>query len=150
MYNNNNNNYRSNGGGGGGYQQNNYGRSNYNNGGNYYNNGGGGQRQVKKHSGSKTGYSHGQQDHPYVTGWNYSRRNGMTKIICGPYKNTKKVTSKTGKVWENWCAKIQVGNQQPYLCSCMFDVQNRKVVIHQLGWVLNPAKNYCGTFTKRN
>ena len=118
-------------------------------GGNYRPYNRGAQGTGKKRSGCKNGFANADQSAPYVRGWNASRRNGFTTIIAGPYKNTKKVTSKTGRVWENWCAKVQNGRQAPYLVSCLFDVSSGRVIINQLGMVMNPRTNYCGTFTKR-
>ena len=141
----NNNGYNSNYGGRSSYGSGGYSRSSYSRGGGY---GSGQRRQAKKHSGCKAGYSHGQQDAPYIRGWNYNRRNGMTSIIAGPYKKTSQHTSKSGIVWENWCAKVQCGRNQPYLVSCLYNTQSRKVIIKQMGLVMNPAKDYCGTFTK--
>lgn len=148
MYNNYNNynggGYRSGGG---------YGRGNYRNGGGYngggYNGGNAGNRQAKKRSGCTRGFSNGDQASPYVRGWNASKVHGITSIICGPYKKTKNVTSKSGKTWENWVAKVQVGRGKEYLTDCMYDVQKGRVIIQSLGFVLNPNTNYCGTFSKR-
>jgi len=106
---------------------------------------------VKKHSGSKTGM--GSNKHPWVNGWNYSKRDGITKVFCHPYKGTHATTSKTGKVSEVWIAEITVGKDEPYIRPVLYYPATKKVIVNCLGWVLNPsAKNggYCGTFTKRD
>lgn len=109
------------------------------------------QRPQKKRSGAKFGYAQGDSDRPYITGWNASRRNGLTSFIAGPNKKTKRVESKNGRKWENWTCKVTNGYTTK-LVNCLFDVQNQKVIINDFGIVINPkAPNggYCGRFTRR-
>ncbi len=110
-------------------------------------------RQGKKKSGAKFGFSNGEADRPFVRGWRVTRRFGLITYLCGPNKKTKRVTSKTGKEWENWTCKIQFGDGNSRLISCLYNPQSKKVTISELGLVINPnAPNggYCGTFIKRN
>lgn len=110
----------------------------------------------KKHSGAKFGFVHGEEGRPYVTGWNYSKSRGMVSIICSPYKGksseTKRRTSKSGKVWENWKAKVKhERTMQTVWYNCLYDVNGRKVIIKDLGMVIKPSSpngGYCGRFKK--
>ena len=167
MYNNNNyNNYgRSNGGGrynnGGGYN----GGGGYNNGGGYggrsygggggrYNNGGGfggnNGGQPKKHSGATSGVD--KNDNPYVRGWKYDKRNGLRSFLACPYKGTKEVTSRTGRVWHNWMVKVTPQGQQSFIVSGLYDPQTKVVIIPELGFTMNPKGGrggYTGPFYTR-
>jgi hypothetical protein len=108
-------------------------------------------RQGKKHSGAKFGYCLGEQSRPFVRGWRFSRRFGMITYMCSTYKNTKRVTSKSGKEWENWCCVITFADGKTQLTSCLYNVQAKKVVLSSLGLVINPSApngGYCGKFTK--
>ena len=128
---------------------NNYNRG-YNN--NYRNNNNYKQRTQKKHSGASFGYAHGDQEKPYIRGWKFDRRNGLRSFIASPYKGTKRIRSKSGREWENWVVKITLSNGQQILKSGLYDVANRKVIIKDLGFVMNPkAKNggYTGTFIQK-
>jgi hypothetical protein len=139
-----NNNYNGNGG----YRRNNYNNS-YNNGG--YNQGQ--NRPKKKRSGAKFGYSNGNAATPFVRGWKATRRFGLITYLCVPYKITRTHTSGSGKEWENWMLKIQFADGKTELKSCLYNVQSKKVIINDLGMVINPnAPNggYCGSFVKRN
>lgn len=150
MYNNNynrgsygGNSYRSNsyGNNRGGYSRNNYGNS-Y--GGNGYS--GGQNRQAKKRTGCKSGQD--TNGNPYVRGWNVSRQYGLVTFLCVPYGKTKQSQSKSGKVWENWMVKVQPKMGKEYIVGGMYDVQTRRVIIKDMGLVLNPKADYCGKFTK--
>ncbi|WP_162903357.1 hypothetical protein [Taibaiella koreensis] len=110
------------------------------------------QRQQKKRSGAKFGYSKGDNTRPYVRGWRATRRYGLITYICGPNKGTHVTTSGSGRDWENWTCKITFGDGNSRLCSCLYDRTSQKVVISELGIVINPkAANggYCGRFGKK-
>ena len=101
-----------------------------------------------KHSGSASGVG---KAGPWVNGWNYSKRDGMTKIFCHRYKGSHTGTSKIGKRWEVWIAQITVGKNEPYIQPCLHYPDTGRVIINSLGFVLNPKapnKGYCGTFSK--
>lgn len=104
----------------------------------------------KKHSGAK--YGIGSNNAPYISAWNYSRRHGLVKVFCRPYKGTSVHTSKSGKEWHNWFVTVTAGYSVRNL-SGLYDPVTQRVIIKELGMVVNPkARNngYCGTFTKRN
>jgi hypothetical protein len=136
--------YNNNNGGG-------YGRNNnsggYNRGG--YSGGGYNRAPKKKRSGCTRGYAKGDQDKPFVRGWNASRIHGITSIFCSPYRKTEDHESKAGRVWQNWMAKVQVGRGAPYIVGCMYEVATGRVIVKDLGFVLNPNKNYCGGFSRK-
>lgn len=145
-YNNNNRgNWNNNNGGyNGGYNNggyNNNGNRGYYNNQNYNNN-----QRPKKHSGAT--FKNDKNGNPIVIGWNYSKTLGMRSFICSPYKGTKRVTSQSGQEWENWFVKCTVGGQVMRY-SGMFNLATKKVIIKDLGMVMNPAKDYCGAFFKR-
>lgn len=122
--------------------------ANYNN--NYNNNHGGGynKQTYKKRSGAKSGIDkHGR---PYVNGWNANGRGEMISIIAAPYSSTRRhVGEQRGNSWENWCAKVQIGKHKPELHSCLYEVSTGRVIIKDLGFVMNPKTNYTGTFTRK-
>lgn len=112
---------------------------------------GGRQMQQKKRSGASFGYAQGDADRPYIRGWKYSRRVGLMKVIAGPNKKTKRSTSKNGRQWEGWTAKVQTdfGTQ---LYNALYDVDKKRVFIQDLGLILNPSApngGYCGSFFRR-
>lgn len=107
--------------------------------------------QPKKHSGCTAGFSHGDATKPYVRGWKFDKRFGLRNFIAGPNKKTKRSTSKNGREWENWTAKMQTG-EGVKLFNCLYDCFNKKVIIGDLGFVMNPkAANggYVGPYYKR-
>ncbi len=120
------------------------------------NNGGG---SGKKHSGAKISrITKGQNtDSDCIVAWNYSKARGLVKLLITPYKGTKRVDSKPGKLWENWMVKVTISRTlSESITSAMVEVNSGggiiKATIQQFGWVVNPkAPNggYCGTFTKK-
>lgn len=136
---------------GGNYSRGNGGNQ-YNQNNNYRGNGGG----QKKHSGAKMGINQrgSQKGKQHIVFWNYSRTRGLISGIATPYKGTKEVKSKTsGRVWHNWMVSLTNKRTfQKWTTSGLFDPQSGKLIISELGWVVNPkARNggYCGTFTNR-
>lgn len=117
-----------------------------------YNDDGGNHR---KHSGAQAGRFNSKtlgDGVPYVIAWNYSKRYGMVKFIAAPTKKTKRVSSHSGKEWDNWVVKVQIGWHQPYLTGGLYEVATGRVIVKDLGIVINPkAPNggYCGTFVNK-
>lgn len=109
------------------------------------------QRQVKKHSGCKTGIlkAGNFQGEQYVSGWNYSKAHGLRSFLATPYSKTKKsISKKTGTEWLNVVVKVQPKQQKAFLVSGMLEVRTNRVIIEELGMIMNPkAPNggYCGT-----
>lgn len=113
------------------------------------------QRQVVKHSGCTSGITK-NTNKPYVRGWKYDKRNGLRSFIAGPYESKNSTTnehkSKTGRIWENWCVKITLSDGQTILKSALYDQMTGKVIIKELGYVMNPKGGkggYVGTFTNK-
>lgn len=108
--------------------------------------------QIKKHSGCSSGLTKKDQT-LYVRGWKFDKRNGLRSFIAGPNKNTSDHKSKTsGRVWQNWTCKITEASGQSFLTSCLYDTTTGKVIINDLGFVMNPkARNggYVGTFVNK-
>jgi len=108
------------------------------------------QKQVKKHSGAKTGILRngnyvGEQ---YVQGWNYSKAHGLRTFLSTPYGKTKKSVSKNGNEWLNVMVKVQPKQQKAFIVSGMMEIRTSRVIIEELGIIMNPkAPNggYCGT-----
>jgi hypothetical protein len=85
----------------------------------------------------------------YIRGWKYDKRNGLRSFLACPYSKTKTITSGTGKVWENWMVKVTLCDGQNLIMGGMYDVQSRKVIIKDLGFVMNPKGGkggYVGSF----
>jgi hypothetical protein len=113
------------------------------------------QQQRKKHSGAVSGVSKkdgllGSKQIPFVRGWNYSKAHGLVSFFAAPYGKTSAHKSKTsGKMWENWMVKVSPKMAKPFIVSGLYDQMSGKVIINELGMVLNPkAPNggYCGKF----
>lgn len=106
----------------------------------------------KKHSGCKSGTD--KNGKPYIQGWKYDKTNGLRRFYASPYSGTKQSTSGSGKVWENWFVRVQLPNGQEMKTSGLFDKQQNKISIPQLGFVMNPrggAGGYVGPYYfKRN
>lgn len=106
----------------------------------------------KKKSGASFGYADGEKDRPFVRGWNIV--NGVLhSYIAGPYESktskTNRVQSASGKEWENWAVKVTPKGGKSFFVSGMFDVQAKKVIIQELGIVMNPKGGpggYTGSF----
>jgi hypothetical protein len=127
----------------GGYQQ----RS-YENGGGYPQRSYGNRPQAapKKHSGCKY-RSSAKNGKPCMTGWNYSKRYGIISIIASP--NTNKLKTKSSRL-ENWYVKVTINKEVKWMHG-FFNTDNKKVIIQELGFVMNPnASNggYCGKYFK--
>lgn len=114
----------------------------------------GNRRQPKKHSGAKLtvmqkGKHKGQQ---CIVAWNYSRQRGLISVIAAPYKGTKEVKSKTGRKWQNWMVTIRnKRTMQETITSGLFDPASRKLIVNDLGMVMNPGApngGYFGKFTR--
>ncbi len=107
------------------------------------------QRVAKKHSGAKHGSDKNGQ--VYTSGWNYSKRHGLVTFLCVPYKKSKRVTSARGIEWINVMVKIKKTMSANQIVSGMMDFHSGRVIIKDLGLVINPkAPNggYCGTYNK--
>lgn len=120
-------------------------RSNYNNGGNRNSSA------PKKHSGcSATVASKGTYvGSTVVTGWNYSRRHGMVTFLAAPYSKSEVRTSKTGRQWVNYMVKVQPEKAASYIVSGLLEVATKRVIIKEMGMVMNPKGGrggYCGKF----
>lgn len=131
----------------------NYDFNNYNSGGgnsSNYNNNLGGQNN-RKSSGSKMStISKGQyQGEQCVTGWNKQKRRGFISILCAPYKGTHEFTTQQGRKGVVWIAKVQFKDQgREDVFPCIYWPDKRICVISKLDMVLNPAKDYCGTYNR--
>lgn len=105
------------------------------------------QREQKKHSGAKFGND--KNGKPYVSGWNYSRRNGLVSFLAVPYNGTSEHQSKSGKTWLNVMVKVNPSMSKPFITSGLMDMASKKVIINELGIVMNPNAprgGYCGKF----
>lgn len=100
----------------------------------------------KKRSGCKSVVT--KNGDTVIVGWNFSKRYGLISFIAGANKKTKTFQGRT-KDWQNWTIKVSPKNQQPYLLNCLYNVTDNKVIVKDLGIVLNPKTNYCGTFTRK-
>lgn len=108
-------------------------------------------RQVKKHSGCTAGViGKGEyQGKRYLSGWKYSKRDGMVSFLAVPYNKSTEHRSETGKVWIPYMVKVQPKMQKEYIVSGLYDVQTNRVIIKELGIVMNPKGGrggYCGSF----
>lgn len=129
----------------GGYNR--YRRAGYTNGTSRWNGNQNFRQQPKKRSGAKAGTDkHGQM---YVRGWNVSRREGLRTFLAVPYKKSKQVKSKSGLTWVNVMVKIQRQGSPEHIVSGLYNVETRRVIIRELQMVINPSKNYCGTYIRR-
>ncbi|PZP44044.1 MAG: hypothetical protein DI598_14965 [Pseudopedobacter saltans] len=102
--------------------------------------------QPRKKSGAR--YSNDKNGNPCVTGWNASRSNGLVSFLCVPYRGTK-THETSGKPWQNWMVKVQPKMGKQFIVSGLFSPQTKKVIISELGLVLNPNipnGGYCGRF----
>ncbi len=104
----------------------------------------------KKHSGAKIVF--GKNGQKYISAWNYSGRHGLLSFFVSDYKKTRVHKSKTGKEWANVMVKVSGEKQKPYIVSGLLDMATDRVIINELGMVINPkAPNggYCGTFVRK-
>lgn len=124
---------------------------NNNGGGNGYKKGGNNNNEKgPKHSGCK--YGTDKNGNPYVRGWKYDKRNGMRSFLATPYSKTKAHKSAAGREWHNWMVKIQPEGQPSSIVSGLYDPVSKKVIVPELGFVLNPKGGkggYTGTYVNR-
>lgn len=102
----------------------------------------------RKHSGCKYKASSANGT-PVTTGWNYSRRFGLVTFLCVTTKNTSVHTSKSGKEWLNVMVKVSKAMSKDEVVSGLMERHTGKVIVKELGIVLNPkAPNggYCGRY----
>lgn len=102
---------------------------------------------AKKRSGAKHGRT--KNGDPYTTGWNASRKHGLVKFLCVPYKKSKQSESANGRQWLNVMVKVEKQMAPEFITSGMMDLVSGKVTVQSLGIVINPkAPNggYCGRF----
>ncbi|RQO68509.1 hypothetical protein DBR40_19910 [Pedobacter sp. KBW01] len=102
----------------------------------------------KKHSGCKYKAT-SKNGSPVTTGWNYSRRHGLVTFLCVTTKNTEVHTSKSGKEWLNVMVKVTKPMCADTLVSGLMERHTGKVIVKEMGIVLNPkAPNggYCGKY----
>lgn len=78
---------------------------------------------------------------PYVRGWKATKM-GVVTIIAGPYEaknsSTQQHQSKTGRLWENWAAKVSAPFQAPVIVGALYDTTTGKVRIPSMGIVISP------------
>lgn len=109
---------------------------------------GGNNGNFKKHTGCKFRAAD-KNGNPVTTGWNYSRRHGLVSFLATPYKGTSVHKSRSGKEWLNVMVKITRQMQAPHIVSGLMERGTGKVIIKDLGIVMNPqARNggYCGSY----
>lgn len=105
------------------------------------------QQQRKKHSGCSS--KQGKNGKHVVFGWNYSRRNGMVKLLAGPYKNSRECKSKSGNVFVTWMLQVTKPMAEPYAVPCLYHPATDRVICQSLSLVMNPRapnRGYCGKF----
>lgn len=104
-------------------------------------------RPQKKRSGAKFGTD--KNGNAYVSGWKYDKTNGLRKFFASPYSGTKETKSQSGKVWCNWFVQITLPSGEVIRTSGLMDKSTNKVIIPQLGFVMNPrggAGGYTGPY----
>ena len=112
----------------------------YNNNRNYNRNSSG-----KKRTGCKRWNKDGKQG---LTSFNCSKSKGVVSIMTTVYDD-EEFQSKNGQIYVKCVSNILYKNSGNELTE--FGLMNKasgKVVLKKLGWVLNPQKNYCGSFKK--
>lgn len=110
----------------------------------------GSQRQKRKRSGATAGTT--KTGKPYVRGWKATKM-GVVSIIAGPYVAENSQTrdlkpSKTGRIWQNWAAKVSAPFQPPVIVGALYDTSNGKVRIPSMGIVISPRANNGGYMGK--
>lgn len=144
----NNYNNRSYNNGGGNYQNRSYNNQNG------YNNGGNNRSQGKKHSGAKTkkytptsGVNAGHEMQ-HTHGWKYRRRGGLVTVSCNT--TSKSVLSDKGWYGSVACTVKHVDTGQKAFYWGTMERSTGKVIISDLGWVVNPKGGkggYTGSFS---
>lgn len=107
-----------------------------------------GNGQARKKSGAKSGVN--KSGGKWVSGWNKSK-GGLVSFLAFQYRGTSVHESKSGRMWENWVVKVENKTMKtaPRIIPCLYDPVANKVIIKELGMVLNPKAprgGYCGTF----
>lgn len=115
--------------------------------GGYGDNGGRGYggRQKSKRSGAKY-ISKAANGKACIVGWKASRQ-GIISIVAQP--TTKGMVSEQS---EHWVVKVKVGYANPYLTTGFYNVNSRRLVIPDMGFVANPSApngGYFGTFKRK-
>lgn len=109
-----------------------------------------GSKSKKKRSGAKFRYD--RKDRPIITAWNASKRRGLISCLVFEYKNTSEYDApKSGRTYKTMMAKVtfkDTGDEKLFPVS--MDIHSHKVVIEPLGMVINPSKDYFGTFSRGN
>lgn len=115
-------------------------QGNYNRGYNNNNRNQGNQEQ-RKRSGCKHGIGR-TEGKPWVSGWNKSAA-GYMKFLAFPYKGqqskTKEVISRSGKVWENWMARITYPDRHTALMPVLREVHTNRIIFRDINMIANPG-----------
>ncbi len=102
---------------------------------------------IKKRSGAKFKFSkHGK---PLTIAWKATRY-GMLSILCGLTKYSNEVTSKSGRVWYSGVS-VAIKNTNTGQTNFHFGLMEKatgKVIVKNLGWVINPNGGYGGVVAK--
>lgn len=118
----------------------------YNSGGYNSSYNGGSNRPQTKRSAARRGQSNSGR--PYVSGYN-KRRGNYLAFIAFPYKDTQEVKSQNGKTWQNWVIRYSVNRGPEALDTCLYEVASGRIIWKSKGMVINPNKNYAGTWKRR-
>ena len=106
--------------------------------------------QHKKKSGCKKGYKLGDKSRPYYSGWNKSKE-GFLTLFANPTKDTIDVPKKGGSgMYQKWIVEYKLGRfGKKQLATGFLDLQDLKLRIPDLGIVMNPKTDYCGTMNAK-
>lgn len=97
----------------------------------------------KKKSGCRIGTD--KKNRPCITAWNVSKSRGFMSMVSVPCKDAKTKSKNSDK----WVASIKFPTGKKTF-TAFYNVVSKKLSIPDLDMVANPAKNYFGTFLKRN
>lgn len=106
------------------------------------------ERNYKKKTGAKSGTD--KNGKPWVRGWKVMPRGlGIMSFLAAPYSNTHRVTSKSGRNWENWAVKVTppVGMGKPYFQSGLYSPDKGSVIMPEANIIISPRSRnggYCG------
>jgi hypothetical protein len=123
---------------------------NYNNGNSNSNNSGNKGEQRKK-SGCQKGIGR-IEGKKWVSGWNKSSQ-GFLKFLAFEYKDTKQVTSRNGKIWETWVARVTFPDRKVELKPVLCEVMTGRIFFRDMNMIANPnAPNggYFGRMVRKN
>lgn len=104
-------------------------------------------QQTKKRSGAKM--KSAKNGNMVVVAWKATKF-GMLSILCAPTKYTKKVTSKSGRVWHTGYS-VSIVNKNTGASNFAFGMMEAatgKVIVKSIGWVINPHGGYGGVVAK--